>query len=145
TGSIMNHEVLTQMREMAETTADRLKHLFRIFRIDTSSGATKNDPAKTSEAAADLVLSLVEEEIQERILFLPKGDIEDVFGSQPSIDAKGAKILTDAFANKGQFRPRDEVESNDAVVQALPVVVVRNQTGHVLRLRRREASDQASL
>ena len=33
---------------------------------------------------------------------------------------------------------RDAVESNETFVQALPVVVVRNRSGHILRLKRKE-------
>jgi predicted NUDIX family phosphoesterase len=39
---------------------------------------------------------------------------------------------------EGEFRPRGEIEDDPSVVQALPVVVVRNKSGDVLRLRRRE-------
>ena len=46
---------------------------------------------------------------------------------------------------KGQFRSRDKVEGDATLVQALPVVIVRNKTGDVLRLRRKEASDSNPL
>ena len=49
-----------------------------------------------------------------------------------------AQTLINDFASSGDFRPRQEVELDDELVQALPVVVVRNSSGHVLRLRRRE-------
>src|SRR5207249_232608 len=42
------------------------------------------------------------------------------------------------FLSKGDFRPREEVEKDKTRVQALPVVIVRNKKGEVLRLRRRE-------
>ena len=39
------------------------------------------------------------------------------------------------------FRPREEVEEDGSRVQVLPIVIVRNANGKVLRLRRREKID----
>lgn len=41
----------------------------------------------------------------------------------------------------GNFRPRDEVEEDGSRVQALPIVIVRNANGEVLRLRDDLAKD----
>ncbi len=56
-----------------------------------------------------------------------------------------AKQILKAFSAKGDFRPRDALESNKGRIQALPVVVVRNKSGDVLRLRRQERSEENPL
>ena len=45
-----------------------------------------------------------------------------------------------SFTERGRFRPRHDVEQDLTVLQALPIVIVRNKSGDVLRLRRRERS-----
>ena len=51
-------------------------------------------------------------------------------------DAQAAAFVRD-FSD-ASFQPREQVESDKARVQAIPIVVVRNASGEVLRLRRRE-------
>ncbi len=137
TGSIMNEPVLTQMLATTRQTAERLNKMFRIFEVDTS-GNDKEGPRKTAERVASIVLDLIEEQLEEEILFLPAADVAGVFAGASAIDADQAKSLVGIFADRGRFMGREAVEGNDGLVQALPVVVVRNRTGHVLRLRRKE-------
>ncbi len=144
-GSIMNLDVLQGMLENTRETADRLKRDFRLYTIDTSSGDTKNNPQRTAETVVDIVLSLIEEELQEDILTLPKGAIENLFQGKIVLDSLKAITLSKLFGQSGEFHPREEVEENQQLVQALPVVVVRNKSGDVLRLRRREKSEQKIL
>ena len=144
-GSIMNPEVLQRMLDNTNETAERLKRNFRIYTIDTSSGETKNDPRRTAEKVVDIVLSLVEEQLQEDILCLPKSAVANVFQDKMVLQASEALALSKLFAESGEFHPREEVEKDQNFVQALPVVVVRNQSGEVLRLRRREKSEQKIL
>lgn len=144
-GSIMNPEVLQRMLDNTNETAERLKRDFRIYTIDTSSGETKNDPRRTAEKVLDIVLSLVEEQLQEDILCLPKSAVANLFQDKMVLQASEAPALSKLFIESGEFHPREEVEQNQNFVQALPVVVVRNQSGEVLRLRRREKSEQKIL
>lgn len=144
-GSIMNPEVLQRMLDNTNETAERLKRSFRIYTIDTSSGETKNDPQRTAEKVVDIVLSLVEEQLQEDILCLPKSAVANLFQDRMVLQTPEASALSKLFIESGEFHPRDEVEQNQNFVQALPVVVVRNQSGEVLRLRRREKSEQKIL
>lgn len=141
----MNPEVLQRMLENTRETVERLKRDFRIYTIDTSSGDTKNNPQRTAEKVVDIVLSLVEEQLQEDILSLPKNYITELFGDKLLLKSKEASELSRIFRETGEFHPREEVEDNENLVQALPVVVVRNKSGDVLRLRRREKSDQKIL
>lgn len=144
-GSIMNLEVLQRMLENTRETVERLKRDFRIYTIDTSSGDTKNNPQRTAEKVVDIVLSLVEEQLQEDILCLPKNSITELFSDKVLLKSKEATELSRIFRETGEFHPREEVEDNKNLVQALPIVVVRNKSGDVLRLRRREKSDQKIL
>jgi len=50
-----------------------------------------------------------------------------------------ARKVWDLFAKEGHFVPREEAETRNDLIQALPVVVVRTKGGSVLRLRRKEA------
>ena len=140
TGSIMNADVLKQLREINESCIEEHNQRFRIFRIDTSAGETKGNPVRTAEVVADAILGLVEEQISENILSCPKSTIEHLFDGNSFIGRPQAKNLTRIFSDskESDFRPRNDVEDDHARVQALPIVVVRNQSGDVLRLRRRE-------
>jgi predicted NUDIX family phosphoesterase len=137
TGSIMNTEVLQQMLATTKECAKRLADCFRIFEIDTTKrpGSTQK---KTAEQAAEIVISLIENHLQEEILALPKSVVTHLFGGRASLTGEAAKAVYGRFLMEGEFRPRGEIEDDPSVVQALPVVVVRNKSGDVLRLRRRE-------
>ncbi len=136
-GSIMNEEVLEQMLETTRATANRLKNQFRLFEIDTSGGIP-DGPQRTAERVAEIVLGLIEEQLEEEILFLPAVTVAELFGDVFCMDAVAAKRLLDLFAFEGHFKGREAVERDESVVQALPVVIVRNRSGHILRLKRRE-------
>jgi predicted NUDIX family phosphoesterase len=145
TGSIMNTEVLQRMLDITHDAIENLKRHFRIYPIDTSSGETKNNPRRTSEIVVDIVLSLIEEQLQEDILCLPKSMVASQFNNTKSHQVTEASELVKLFLQSGEFQPREQVEQDDTLVQALPVVVVRNRSGEILRLRRRERSDQKVL
>jgi predicted NUDIX family phosphoesterase len=136
-GSIMNEEVLEQMLETTRATADRLKNQFRVFEIDTSTGVSEG-PQRTAERVAEIVLGLIEEQLEEEILFLPSKTVAELFGDATWLPMGGAEALLELFRTSGQFRGREAVESDESLVQALPVVVVRNRSGYVLRLKRKE-------
>ena len=136
-GSIMNEAVLQQMLQTTRDTAARLSHSFRIFEIDTSGNA-HGGPQQTAESVARIVLDLIEEQLQEEILFLPSKLVATAFGDTNTIEAKRADGLLQLFSTSGRFKDRKAVEADKTSVQALPVVVVRNRSGHVLRLRRKE-------
>jgi hypothetical protein len=137
-GSIMNEVVLSQMLEIARATAKEMGQLFKIHEVDTSSESICNDAKKAAEAVAEMALNLIEEHLQEDILHLPKAKVRQVFAGKAFLLKDAAAQLVSLFHDEGKFLPREEVETNAALVQALPVVVVRNATGQVLRLRRRE-------
>lgn len=135
-GSIMNEDVLRQMLDTTRATVTRLAEQFRIFEVDTSSGS--RDRRQTAERVAGLVLDLIEEQLDEHILRLPAEEAAALFRDRTCIDRRLAERLMARFASKGEFASRDDVESDASLVQALPVVVVRNRSGRILRLRRRE-------
>lgn len=144
-GSIMNESVLKQMTDVAHQTEKDMRDLFRVFGVNTSVGETKNNPTRTAEKVAELVLSLIEEHLQEDILHLSKEEVKKVFRGATTVSADSARELVTYFQTTGVYAPRQEVEANIQQVQALPVVVVRNASGHVLRLRRREKSEKNPL
>jgi predicted NUDIX family phosphoesterase/predicted ATPase len=139
-GSIMNEEVLQQVLEMTKSCVEELKKDFRIHTIDTSFGETRDDPKRTAEVVADIVLSLIEEQLQEEVLVLAKSKIAELFNNRLCLPAEDAAVLTKMFIENGEFRPRDQAEEDRELIQALPLVIVRNASGEVLRLRRKERS-----
>lgn len=145
TGSIMNPEILKKNLETALECQDRLKNQFRIFRVDTSSGEMKNKPQRTCEIVADIILNLIDEQLREEVLHLKKDKVIEHFESKTALLGEKSLSLLNAFQKGGTFEPRDVVEANSDLVQALPVAVVRNQSGAVLLLRRRERSEENKL
>lgn len=139
----LNEAVLRQMLETTQETVQRLAEQFRIFEIDTSNGSRGRQ--QTAERVAGIVLDLIEEQLDEHILRLPVEDAAAVFRDATCIEVEAARRLVAAFASKGQFISRAEVESDTSVVQALPVVIVRNRSGNILRLIRRERRRDHSL
>ncbi len=111
--------------------------MFRIHTINTSAPQTKG-PQKTCEAAVDFVLQLVEGHLAEDVLNLPKPTVAASFAGRTCLARDEAVTLLDTCKKALAFRPREEVESDTQSVQPLPVVIVRNKSGEVLRLRRRE-------
>lgn len=144
-GSIMNPDVLAQMGRTIDAVADRLRTGFRIAQVNTSSARLRNKPQKTCQEIADHMLNWIEQELDEEILNLPRRFVEDCFGGKASLVGDQANKLLDAFRLQGSFRPREEVEASLELVQALPVVVVRNRSGDVLQLRRRERTSDSPL
>lgn len=82
-------------------------------------------------------------QIAENILSCPKEVVTQLFGDRNFICDSQADKLARHFRedSDSDFRPREEVEEDGSRVQALPVVIVRNASGEVLRLRRREKTD----
>lgn len=141
-GSIMNNKVLAKMLETTKNNIDRLKGDFKIFHVDTSLSDTKNNPKKTAELVAEFVLTLIEDVIQEDILYLPKQNLLPFFKDKKIISANDASNLVDLFINKGSYKPRKKVEKDMNLIQALPIAIIKNRSGEVLRLKRKEKSDK---
>ena len=142
-GSIMNINVLTEMRETILATADRLKGKYRIKTVNTSEKGF--DQTKTCEVVADQVLDWIEGELREDILSLPKADVARAFSGAPSIGKVEAAALIQRYEESGEYAPREDVEVDLGRVQALPIVVVRNKAGGILRLRRKERDENSTL
>jgi len=81
---------------------------------------------------------LIEEQLEEEILFMPAELLKETFRESTTIDSAKAEVLLALFSSRGDFRGRESVEADGALVQALPVVIVRNKSGDILRLKRRE-------
>ena len=143
-GSIMNVDILRQVKAVNEECAELLKQDFRIFQINTSEGETRDDPKRTAEVVADLVVGLIEEHIAEEILSFPKELVTEAFGNRNFIPRERAERFLHG-SEQSDFRIRDQVEDDSSRVQALPIVVIRNADGDVLRLRRRERSSDNPL
>ena len=139
-GSIMNPEVLEQVRRINRECIERFEGDFRLFPIDTSFGDTRDNPGRTAEVVAETILGLIEEQISEDILTCPREAVTQAFSEKNFIDGSLASGLVGQFREytDDDFRPRDEVEKDSSRIQALPIVIVRNASGDVLRLCRRE-------
>lgn len=143
-GSIMNPDVLQQTRELVQQTVDRLRSTFRFFVVDTSS-ARYGTQEKACVAVADTVLDWIEDQLQEQILSVSKETVSTIFDGHQCLPALEAQRLVDNFLASGDYSPRATVEADTKRVQALPVVVVRNRSGQVLRLRRKEKREDNPL
>ncbi len=133
----MNPTVLKQMRDVLKERTIELNEKFRIFDVDTSATPYANKPKQTCEAVVDKILDWITESIEEKILSAAKAAL-------PALQEKfvvppiEAQKLIDTFETKGDFQPRRKVEADLSRIQPLPVVVVRNQSGQILRLVRKE-------
>ena len=140
-GSIMNPQILEKIRNVNLQCIDELETKFRLFPVDTSAGETKDDPQRTAEVVVETILSLAEGHVEENILSCPKHEVTEAFSGGCFIDAEDSESLASKFrGGRATYRPRAEVEADETVVQALPIVVIRNADGDVLRLRRREST-----
>jgi predicted NUDIX family phosphoesterase len=143
--SIMNKDVLEQVIKTTQKCVDELKNDFRIYVVNTSARGTKNKPQKSAEVVADIILNTIEEQIKEEVLVLPKGEITKLFRGRQYIPTEEARHLATRYVENGEFNPREQVEEHSELVQALPVIIVRNATGQILRLRRKERSEKNPL
>ena len=140
-GSIMNPQILEKIKAVTEQCIEQLGRKFRLFPVNTSVGETKGNPERTAEVVVETILALAEGHVEESILSCPKREVTELFGGRCFVDEAGATGLARTFGDGGgSYRPRNDVERDNTVVQALPIVVVRNADGDVLRLRRREKS-----
>ena len=140
-GSIMNPQILEKIRNVNLQCINELETKFRLFPVDTSAGETKDDPQRTAEVVVETILSLAEGHVEENILSCPKHEVTEAFSGGCFIDAEDSESLAGKFrGDRATYRPRAEVEADETVVQALPIVVIRNADGDVLRLRRREST-----
>jgi len=121
-----------------------MKDKFSIVEVDTS-GTSKDGPRRTAEKVCDVVLDWIEQELSEEILHVPKDEIVNLFGKHLVIKSSDAEKLLSIFAVRGSFLPREQVERDGSKVQALPVVIVRNKSGDVLCMRRRERNAENPL
>jgi predicted NUDIX family phosphoesterase len=148
-GSIMNNKVLEQMLNTTREMTKRLQKDFRIFEIDTSGSVNgkpdRNGSKQTAEKVADIALNIIEEHLQEDILCIHKTEIDSAFSRGSFIERAEAQKLIDQFNTRGRFIAREEAEKDQTVVQALPIVVIRNRSGEVLRLRRKERDSENPL
>ena len=146
-GSIMNPKILKQIKDVNEQYVEQLGRDFRIFSVNTSDGETKENPKRTAEVVTEAILGLIEEHVAENILSCSKEIVTKLFDDKNFINDSQAEELARHLREGGDsnFRPRDEVEEDGSRVQALPIVVVRNASGEVLRLRRREKSNDNPL
>ena len=145
-GSIMNPKVLSLYRNVLMDTKKELESVFPIFEFDTSAKQFKGNVAKTCEAVADTLLLAIEKSLTESILCLPKSQLFDgIGGASEWLNSATAQELELRFTNAAYFQERESVESDKNLVQALPVAIVRDSKGRVLRLRRKEKESSNTL
>jgi predicted NUDIX family phosphoesterase len=137
-GSIMNPEVLGKTRDLVQATVKRLDDKFKFFVVDTSADPYKGNQGATCKDVAIKILDWVDEQIEENILSVDKSLVTDLFKNGGSLGPTDVIALEDVFVKTGDYRPRSLVESDYDRIQALPIVVVRNSSGHVLTLCRKE-------
>ena len=147
TGSIMNYEVLEQIRETNLQCIKELGEDFRIYPIDTSFGDTKDCPKRTAEVVAEAIVGLAEEHISEEVLSCPTHVVTDLFGDKNFIDAASVSPLIQRLTqdHPDDFVSREQVEQDTSRIQAIPIVIVRRANGDVLRLCRREKKSKNPL
>jgi len=143
-GSIMNEKVLAQMLNAIRETSKSLKKEFRIFEIDTSAGR-KDGVKRIAETVANLALNVIEEHLREDILSIPKEDVLRTFAGKRCLNSSEGASLVKLIVKSGNYRPREEVGADKTRLHVLPVVVVCNKSGRVLRLRRKDETDKNPL
>jgi predicted NUDIX family phosphoesterase/predicted ATPase len=143
TGSIMNEAVLEQFKTNTEAACNRLAKSFRVFEVNTSMPGS--DKKKTAEKVAGIVLDLISEQLEEEILCLDRADVKRIFNGKTTTTGRNANELINLYVTEGKFVPRAKAEASADLVQALPIVVVRNKSGQVLLLRRREKQEENPL
>jgi predicted NUDIX family phosphoesterase len=136
-GSIMNATVLKQARSVIKERAAEFKDMFRIFSIDTSAARYAGHPGPTAEAVAKKILDWIADCIEEKILSAPKSAFPSLQGTVV-LRQDDAREMIEKFEAVGNFSPRKKVEADLNRLQPLPIVVVRNKSGDILRLIRRE-------
>ncbi len=145
-GSIMNEGVVQQILDNTRSCVAKFGNRFNIYEIDTSSDPSgKGGANATAEEAAGVVLSIIEGELEEEVLSLPKASVKAIFGDQETIGVDAAASLVEVFSTQGNFVSRELIEVDLARVQALPVVVIRNRSGQILQLKRREKHKKNAL
>jgi predicted NUDIX family phosphoesterase len=136
-GSIMNPTVLKQMGAVIKEKTAELQGQFRIFPVDTSSKKYRDKPQVTCEDVAHKILFWIKESIEEKILSAPKSTFQDLQNTFVASASEASQLIA-KFETQGDFLPRKRVEADLSRVQPLPIVVVRNRSGHILRLVRKE-------
>jgi len=139
-GSIMNEKWLSHFKENILLTCERLKRPFRVFQVDTSQKEAKDKRKETAEKVAGIVLDLVAEQLEEDILCAAKLHLIRLFSGKDCVTGPAAMKIAEHFVKSGSYVPRAKAESSRDLLQALPIVIVRNKSGRILQLRRREKS-----
>jgi predicted NUDIX family phosphoesterase/predicted ATPase len=143
-GSIMNEQVVQQMLDNTRACVKRFQGRFNLHEVDTSS-EKGGDARQTANEVAELVLSFIENELEEEVLSLPKAVIKTFFEGAESVGVDQATKIAEKYSSSGSFIARELVEVDQDRVQALPVVIIRNKSGQVLQLKRKEKNQTASL
>jgi hypothetical protein len=144
-GSIMNEQWLSQFKENIRKTCERLEKEFRVFQVDTSQKEEKDNRKRTAQKVAGIVLDLIAEQLEEDILCAPKAELVALFSGKAFVVGKAAEAVASHFVKSGDYVPRAKAESAKDLLQALPIVIVRNKSGRVLQLLRREKIPGESL
>lgn len=116
----------------------------RLKEGELSESAVSKDSLRTA-ADGKTYRTKLYEQIEERILSVDKNEISKIFGTEEMLTRERPTELENVFRDKGSYKARSLVESDHSRVQALPIVVVRNKSGHILRLIRKETNPQSDL
>jgi len=135
-GSIMNPTILKRMDRVLTDAINQYRDDFRIYAVNTSSKRFSG-LKKTSQAVVNTILNWIEDITQENILSLPRNELPTL-NDRLILTEEKARNLVSTFESCGDYKPRRKVESDKSRIQPLPVVVVRNRSGHVLQLIRKE-------
>lgn len=140
----MNATVLKAMKTVVYDKAEELKNVLRIFTVDTSSRKYRNKPDVTAQTVTEKILDWIADSIEEKILSASLSSLPTL-GDKLVADIASATQLIEQFESTGDFQPRRRVERNNDRIQPLPIVIVRNRSGDVLRLVRKERKADSNL
>ena len=143
-GSIMNPTVLKKMDSVIKEKTTEYEKFFCVYSVNTSSKSLSNNVKGTCEKVVRKILDWIEETTQEHILSAPRQVFAGLESDFVARHADAQEIVT-KFESVGDFRPRCKVESDNSRIQPLPVVVVRNKSGKVLQLIRKERDPKNKL
>ncbi len=143
-GSIMNPDTIQQMIANLNQCVNRFRNQFNFYELDTAS-TTGSNARETAQKAADFVLSIIEGEIEEEILSVDRDEFVSLLNGRRVLSLSEVEELEKLYSNRGTYGSREVIEPDLNRIQALPVVVIRNKSGQVLQLKRREENPKSPL
>jgi hypothetical protein len=118
-GSVMRPSVLSGYRAAAKKAQEKFSHLFRNV---THFNTDHKDQNQVSFEVTELALQQLRAVAEERIGFIPKSELKKAkLGEVFRYDK-----ISDLVTSKMRFGDRENVESDNQLVQLIPIAMIKN-------------------